>query len=66
MAQHKYAAGQNVRFTPDRNTDATARGAYTIVKALPEADGVLQYRVKGKMNGQERVVREDQLERSAM
>ncbi len=66
MAQHKYSAGQSVRFTPDRSADATARGAYTIVKTLPEAGGVLQYRVKGKINGQERVVREDQLERAAM
>ena len=66
MARHKYSAGQNVRFTPDRNTDANARGAYTIVKALPEAGGVLQYRVKAKTNGQERVVREDQLDRATM
>ena len=66
MAQYKYSAGQNVRFTPDRDTDPSARGAYTIVKALPEAGGVLQYRVKAKINGQERVVREDQLDRLAM
>ena len=63
MAQHKYAVGQNVRFTPDRNTDPGARGAYTIVKTLPEAGGVPQYHVKAKIDGRERVVREDQLER---
>lgn len=66
MAQHKYSAGQSVRFTPDRSTDASARGTYTIVRALPESGGILQYRVKAKMNGQERVVREDQLDRSAL
>ena len=66
MAQHKYSTGQNVRFRPDRNTDASALGAYTIVKPLPEAGGVLQYRVKAKTGGQERVVREDQLDRLAM
>ena len=66
MPQHKYSIGQSVHFTPDRNADVTARGAYTIVRALPEAGGILQYRVKAKMNGQERVVREDQLERSAL
>jgi hypothetical protein len=64
MPEHKYAAGQHVRFTPDRNTDAAARGAYTIVKTLPESGGVLQYRVKAKVDGRERVVREDQLDRS--
>ncbi len=63
MAEHKYSVGQSVRFTPDRNTDASARGAYTIVKTLPESEGVLQYRVKAKIDGRERVVREDQLDR---
>lgn len=66
MAQHKFSIGQSVRFTPDRSTNASARGAYTIVRALPESGGILQYRVKAKINGQERVVREDQLERSAL
>jgi hypothetical protein len=66
MAQHKYSIGQSVRFTPDRTTGASAGGAYTIVRALPEAGGILQYHVKAKINGQERVVREDQLERSAL
>jgi hypothetical protein len=65
MAQHKYLAGQSVRFSPDLNIDASARGAYTIIKTLPEAGGVLQYRVKNKTNGQERIVREDQLDRLA-
>lgn len=63
MAQHKFAVGQSVRFSPDRHTDASARGTYTIVRALPEAEGVLQYRVKAKIDGRERVVREDQLDR---
>ena len=63
MATHKFAIGQSVRFTPNRNTDASARGAYTIVKRLPESEGVLQYHVKAKIDGRERVVREDQLER---
>jgi hypothetical protein len=65
MAQHKYSVGQTVRFTPDRGTDAVTRGTFTIVRALPEAGGIPQYRVKAKIDGQERVVREDQLDRSA-
>jgi hypothetical protein len=63
MLQHKYSAGQNVKFNPDRYGEASARGAYTIVRTLPETAGALQYRVKAKVDGQERVVREDQLER---
>ena len=65
MTQHKYLIGQSVRFTPDRNNDASARGTYTIVRTLPESGGVFQYRVKAKIDGQERVVREDQLDRLA-
>jgi hypothetical protein len=53
-----------VSYTPDRNTDVSARGAYTIVRALPESGGILQYHVKAKIDGRERVVREDQLDRS--
>ena len=64
MLQHRYSAGQIVRFTPDRHVDASARGSYTIVRTLPETGGVPQYRVKAKVDGCERVVREDQLERS--
>jgi hypothetical protein len=66
MAQYKYSIGQSVRFTPDRSADASARGTYTIVRALPESGGILQYRVKARVNGQERVVREDQLDRLAL
>jgi hypothetical protein len=64
MAQHKYSVGQSVRFTPDRSSDASTRGVYTIVRALPESEGVLQYHVKAKVDGRQRVVREDQLSRS--
>ena len=65
MAQHKYSVGQSVRFTPDRKTDASARGAYTIVRTLPESGGVFQYQVKAKIDGQQRVVREDDLDQLA-
>lgn len=35
MPQHEYSVGQSVHFTPDRSADASARGAYTVVRALP-------------------------------
>jgi hypothetical protein len=66
MAQHKYSIGQTVSFTPDRHTDASARGSYTIVRTLPETGGVFQYQVKAKVDGRERVVREDQLARRSL
>ena len=63
MARHKFATGQNVRFSPHRNEDSSARGLYTIVRLLPEEGATPQYRIKAKLDGRERVVREDQLDR---
>jgi hypothetical protein len=63
MATHKYAAGQSVRFSPDRYEDGTSRGIYTIVLRLPEEGNVPQYRIKARTDGRERVVRETQLDR---
>lgn len=58
---HKFSAGQSVNYVPNGSIDAGARGSYTIVRALPEAGGVPQYRVKALIDGRERVVLEDQL-----
>ena len=64
MATHKFAVGQTVRFSPDRYQEpATKGGLFKIVRLLPEAGGVLQYRVKSEIGGHERVVQEDQLAR---
>jgi hypothetical protein len=64
MIAHKFAVGQTVRFSPDRNQGVEIRGSFKIVRLLPEAASVLQYRVKSQLDGHERVVREDQLARS--
>jgi hypothetical protein len=64
MSSHKYTVGQTVRFSPDRQQAATVRGQFKVVRLLPEAASVLQYRVKSQVDGHERVVREDQLARS--
>jgi len=65
MLAHKFAVGQTVRFSPDRNQDGTrGRGSFKVVRLLPETASVFQYRVKSQLDGHERVVREDQLDRS--
>ena len=65
MPAHKFAVGQTVRFSPDRNQDGTrGRGSFKVVRLLPETASVFQYRVKSQLDGHERVVREDQLDRS--
>src|SRR5438045_155489 len=43
---------------------SSARGEFKIVRLLPEEASVFQYRVKSKVDGHERIVREDQLTRS--
>ena len=64
MAEHKYAVGQSVRFSPDRRQLSSAQGRFNVVRLLPEAESMLQYRVKSQADGHERVVWENQLERS--
>ena len=63
MQAHKFVVGQVVRFIPDRTEAlATGRGGdVKIVRLLPEAAGVFQYRVQSQVDSRERVVREDQL-----
>jgi len=64
MATHKFGVGEAVYFLPDRYQEHTKGGLFKIVRLLPEAGNVLQYRVKSPTDGHERVVREDQLARS--
>jgi hypothetical protein len=63
MATHKFAVGQAVRFSPDRGQEHEKGELFKIVRLLPEAENVVQYRVKSETDGHERVVREDQLAR---
>ena len=60
MQRYKFSVGQTVRFTPDRLGAGAAGGRFKVVRLLPEAASVLQYRVKSQTDGHERVVREDQ------
>jgi hypothetical protein len=68
MTAHKFTIGQTVRFSPDRSerhqTPTAQGGRFKIVRLLPEAANIFQYRVKSQADGHERVVREDQLARA--
>jgi hypothetical protein len=65
MSAHKFTVGQSVRFAPGRYQLQTAtKGSFEVVRLMPEAAGVFQYRVKSRLDGHERVAREDQLSRS--
>ena len=63
MATHKFSIGQALQFSPGLGEDSKAKGRYKVVRQLPETGNMLQYRIKSEMDGQERVVREDQVER---
>jgi hypothetical protein len=63
MATHKFAVGQALYFSPGIGEQSTSKGRYKVVRQLPETGNMLQYRIKSEMDGQERVVREDQIER---
>jgi len=62
MATHKFAVGQALYFSPGRGEESKGRGRYKVIRQLPEAGNMFQYRIKSEMDGQERIVREDQVE----
>jgi hypothetical protein len=63
MATHKFSIGQALQFSPSLGEDSKRKGRYKVVRQLPETGNMLQYRIKSEMDGHERVVREDQVER---
>lgn len=61
VPMHKFRVDQAVEFFPDRGIDQKARGRYTVVRLLPMEGNTPQYRIKHKVDGHERMVREDEL-----
>jgi hypothetical protein len=59
---HKFAIGEAVEFRPGRSMSAV-RGAYLIVKQLPENDGEPEYRIRSPLEPHERTAREKDLKR---
>ncbi len=48
MGAHKFAVGQTVRFSPDRLQLRSGHGWFKVVRLMPEAASMLQYRVKSR------------------
>ena len=63
MSDHKFEVGQNVQFSPDWPLGSSSGGRYTIVRLYPKVDNTPQYRIKSSLDGHERVVTEDRLDR---
>jgi len=61
MQPHGFSVGQSVEFFPGRYDGNTPRGAYTILRLLPNDAADREYRVRHQRDGHERVVRESQI-----
>ena len=59
MRSHKFKVNQSVELV-SRDFKAS-RGRFSIVRLMPTEHGVLQYRIKSLVDGQERVVIESEL-----
>ena len=64
MSEHKFAVGQIVEFSPGWS-DKSLRGPYTIVRLFPKVGNSLQYRIRSKRDGHERMTSEEQLVKSS-
>jgi hypothetical protein len=59
---HKFHIGQLVELRPKKGSPiSAARGAYKILKQLPERDGESQYRIKSAAEEYERIALESEL-----
>ena len=61
MQPHGYTVGQNVDLISGRLDGNVPRGAYIILRLLPNDGHDREYRVRSARDGHERVVRESQL-----
>jgi hypothetical protein len=57
MKKPNFAVGQTVSLAPSKRY-APPTGNYTIVAALPNSGGPIQYRIKGELEKFERVIEE--------
>ena len=63
METHKFAVGKALYFSPGLGDESKSKGHYKVVRQLPETGNMFQYRIESEMDGQERMVRENQLKR---
>jgi hypothetical protein len=61
VLDHKFHVGQSVEFFPSRGVDHRSKGNYTIVLLRPLDGDAPQYRIRNKVDGHERIVRENEL-----
>ncbi|GAA0590982.1 hypothetical protein [Caenispirillum bisanense] len=62
MHAHKFQIGQNLVYTPGPYDHQKGAGVFEVTRLLPATGDEYQYRIKSPDSGQERVVRESQLQ----
>ena len=60
MSIYKFKIGEMVFLKPSRDLN-NSRGAYTVIRKLPEHDGEFEYQVRSNTEPHQRIVRENQL-----
>ncbi|MEA1671919.1 hypothetical protein [Nitrospirillum sp. BR 11163] len=60
--RHKFSVGQTLDFTPHRLEEMPADGRYEVVSLMPSQGKEFLYRIRSTTSGQERMVRETQLQ----
>jgi len=63
VADHKFRLGQRVTLAEGALRQNAARGAYIIIKRLPQRDGEFYYSIKSVSESHERVAGESELRR---
>ena len=58
---HKFKLGRSVFLQPTIFNRDAPRGAFEVIKQLPERDGQFEYRIKSRGEPHERVVKESDL-----
>jgi hypothetical protein len=61
MAMHKFKIGRSVFLQPTIFNRDAPRGAFEVIKQLPERDGQFEYRIKSSREPHERVAKESEL-----
>ncbi len=66
MQPHSFSVGQSLELLAGRYDGNVPRGAYTVLRLLPNDGRDREYRVRNQRDGHERVVRESQLRRGPL
>jgi hypothetical protein len=61
MAMHKFKLRRSVLLQPTIFNRDAPRGAFEVIKQLPERDGQFEYRIKSSGEAHERVAKKSEL-----